>query len=43
MKEAETGVAVLHDESGVVTLALLPHSILLVDAMITRRSLHNNR
>jgi len=43
MKEAETGVAVLHDESGVVTLALQPHSILVVDELIARRSLNKNR
>jgi len=43
MKEAETGVAVLRDESGVVTLALQPRSVLLVDELIARRSLHKNR
>lgn len=37
MKEAETGVAVLHDESGVVTLVLQPHSFHLVEEMIARR------
>ena len=42
MKETETGVAVLHGESGVVTLALQTHSIFLADEMIARKSLHSN-
>jgi hypothetical protein len=36
MKEVEAGVAVFHDESGVVTLALQPHSFHLVDEMTAR-------
>jgi pyruvate-formate lyase-activating enzyme len=43
MKEAETGVSVLQDASGVITLVLKPHSILLVDELIARRPLHNKR
>jgi hypothetical protein len=43
MKEVETGISVLHDESGMVTLVLKPHNILLVDELIARRPLHNNK
>ena len=42
MKEAESGVAVFHGESGVVTLELQPSSILLADELIAWRSFHNN-